>query len=69
MLQRGDRVKLTDKHAERMNLPKTNSRFKIDWRQRQGTVKYVKPGLVLVRWDGRNSDDTWLTQAVEKLHP
>ena len=69
MLKRGDRVKLTDKLAKMMNQPKTNSRYKIDWHQRQGVVKYVKPGLVLVRWDGRSSDDTWLRQAIVKLHP
>jgi hypothetical protein len=67
MLQRGDRVKLTDKMAEKMNLPHRNKRHVIDWRARQGVVKYVKPGLVSVRWDGRNSNDTWLTQAIEKL--
>jgi hypothetical protein len=65
MIKRGDRVKLTDRLAETMSRPRPNSRYQIDWRTRRGVVRYVKPGLVLVRWDDRNSDDTWLEQAIE----
>jgi hypothetical protein len=66
-MKRGDRVKLTDKVIETMSRPHRHSRYQIDWRTRQGVVKYAKPGLVLVRWGGRRSDDTWLTQAVELI--
>jgi hypothetical protein len=65
MMKRGDRVKLTDKVIETMDRPHRNKRYQVNWHTRQGTVSYAKPGLVLVRWDGLNSDDTWLMQAVE----
>lgn len=57
IIQRGDRVKLTE-HGARVNQKTYMIRaHRVDWASRRGTVVVVGKVYIYIRWDGRTSLD------------
>jgi hypothetical protein len=67
-LNKGDTVKLTMKAAQAVCSATARTRG-IEWATRRGVVTHCTrfSRSVLIRWEGRKSNDIWPAEAVEKV--
>ena len=67
-LNKGDTVKLTVKAAQAVRSATARTRG-VEWATRRGVVTHCTrfSRSVLIRWEGRKSNDIWPAEAVEKI--